>query len=874
MRRIKKGLFLLLLFCSFRTILFAQNKKIDSLFSVLKTAKEDTTRINTLIHISSQFAILRKNPEIKKYAEEALSIVTENESKGLISKTILKGKANAYMYIGRFYYHTGNYQQALKNYQTAQKIYEDIGNKRGIAVIYLNRGNVYLGQNNQTEALKNFETTLKIAEEIKDTSMILGCYSNIGVVYDRQSNYPEALKIHLAALKLREESGDKAGVAQSYNNIGSVYGNQRNYKDALKNFQVALKIYEEIGDKYGIADFYNNVGFIYFNQGNIAEAIKNYFFALKTYEKIGDKSRTAIVYANIAPLYFNQNNYPEALKNHQAAAKLWEEMGNKKRFADSHGNIGIIYVKQGDYSKALENFQLSLSLYQEVSDKQGIARIHANFADIYFQQGNYAESLKSYLLAIKLSTEIDDKVGLAAGYGNVAEVYMIFKKYTEADEYLQKSMTLAKEIRYVTFIKNNYQAKAKLDSATGNYKGAYENHKLYILHRDSLVNEENTKKILQAQMQYDFDKKEDSLKFMQAVTDEQLKRQTLLAQQQYQSILLNEKELALLNKEKEIQHLAYLQTQSDLEIEQAKRTENEKQLMITSQEKKLQQIRLDLQASQLSLQEKDLQAKKTQRNILIAGTFVLLLLSFFIYRNSQNHLKLNKLYRVSAEKQMAELQLQSLRAQLNPHFMFNSLNAIQELIVMEENEKSQSYLERFAQLLRQLLDNANQPFIPLRKEINFLELYLSLESLRLPDLKYSITIDPELKAENITIPNMMLQPYIENALWHGLQHKQGEKKLKLHISRQNGAVRYTIMDNGVGRKKAEEMKSLYRKEHRSKGMELLSQRFDLLSQEYGQNITTTITDLTENGDAAGTLVEITVPASLSEKLFKSEETER
>jgi len=214
---------------------------------------------------------------------------------------------------------------------------------------------------------------------------------------------------------------------------------------------------------------------------------------------------------------------------------------------------------------------------------------------------------------------------------------------------------------------------------------------------------------------------------------------------------------------------------------------------------------------------------------------------------------------------MVELQLQSLRAQLNPHFMFNSLNAIQELIVMEENEKSQSYLERFAQLLRQLLDNANEPFVPLKKEINFLELYLSLESLRIPDIQYSIQVDPQLNTEKIVTPNMMLQPFIENALWHGLQHKHGEKKLQLHISRQNGSVQYEIKDNGVGRKKAEELKSLYRKEHRSKGMELLSQRFDLLSQEYGQDIKTKITDLTENGDAAGTLVEISVPASLFEQ---------
>jgi len=184
--------------------------------------------------------------------------------------------------------------------------------------------------------------------------------------------------------------------------------------------------------------------------------------------------------------------------------------------------------------------------------------------------------------------------------------------------------------------------------------------------------------------------------------------------------------------------------------------------------------------------------------------------------------------------------------------------------VMEENELSQSYLERFARLLRILLENADQPFIPLRKEIDFLELYLSLESLRIPDLQYSIEVDPLLDVEKTMMPNMTLQPYIENALWHGLQNKQGEKKLQLHIYRQNGMLHYEIRDNGVGRKNAAELKSLYRKEHHSKGMELLSKRFSLLSKEYGQDIQTNVTDVIDNGNVAGTLVEMTVPSFLSE----------
>jgi LytS/YehU family sensor histidine kinase len=214
---------------------------------------------------------------------------------------------------------------------------------------------------------------------------------------------------------------------------------------------------------------------------------------------------------------------------------------------------------------------------------------------------------------------------------------------------------------------------------------------------------------------------------------------------------------------------------------------------------------------------------------------------------------------------MAELELQSLRTQLNPHFMFNSLNAIQELILLEDNERSHIYLSRFSKLLRILLENAALPFIPLSKEISFLSLYLSLENLRIPDLIFSIDVDPEIDPEAVLIPNMMLQPYIENAIWHGLSHKKANRQLKVAVTRKEDTLVFSVGDNGVGRKKAHELKSSYRKGHNSKGMELLSRRFNLLSKEYGAIITINFTDLAEGDQATGTLVEITIPSSLSEQ---------
>ncbi|HUS03880.1 MAG TPA: hypothetical protein VMY77_19200, partial [Chitinophagaceae bacterium] len=127
-----------------------------------------------------------------------------------------------------------------------------------------------------------------------------------------------------------------------------------------------------------------------------------------------------------------------------------------------------------------------------------------------------------------------------------------------------------------------------------------------------------------------------------------------------------------------------------------------------------------------------------------------------------------------------------------------------------------------------------------------------------------ISSDPSLNAEKIVIPNMILQPYIENAIWHGLAHKEKDKQLQIRIYKENGTVNYQIQDNGVGRKRSAELKSLFRKNHQSKGMELLSKRFKLLNEEYSSDITTTISDVIKNNEVEGTLVTIKVPVKLSE----------
>ena len=265
------------------------------------------------------------------------------------------------------------------------------------------------------------------------------------------------------------------------------------------------------------------------------------------------------------------------------------------------------------------------------------------------------------------------------------------------------------------------------------------------------------------------------------------------------------------------------------------------------------------------LKQEQLRSEKQQaNNLLLMGLIFFAMISVFVFLYlRQKHEKKAAIEKAETIHQMAELELQSLRSQLNPHFMFNSLNSIQTLIMKEQTDKSQSYLSRFARLLRMLLDNADKPFVSLGKEIELLQLYLSLESLRVPDMQYSISTDPVLDTDQILIPNMILQPYVENAIWHGLSHKETDKQLQIRIFRENGTINYEIEDNGVGRKKAGELKSLFRKQHQSKGMELLSKRIELLNREYSSFIQTEVSDVLKNKEVAGTLVSIKVPLPLS-----------
>jgi ligand-binding sensor domain-containing protein/anti-sigma regulatory factor (Ser/Thr protein kinase) len=217
--------------------------------------------------------------------------------------------------------------------------------------------------------------------------------------------------------------------------------------------------------------------------------------------------------------------------------------------------------------------------------------------------------------------------------------------------------------------------------------------------------------------------------------------------------------------------------------------------------------------------------------------------------------------KAAIQQQLTELESKALRAQMNPHFIFNSLNAIQELIVTENVTAAYDYLSKFSKLLRLVLNNSEKSLIPLADEITMLQLYLELESLRFrKSFTYKIDVANSLDAESMLVPPLLLQPFIENAVWHGLMLKEGEKNLSLHIRQQSGEILCVVEDNGIGRKKSAEIKAqkLGAVHLESKGLKLSQHRISLL-QLNGKKGSVKIEDLYENNEATGTRVSIQLP---------------
>jgi serine phosphatase RsbU (regulator of sigma subunit) len=381
-------------------------------------------------------------------------------------------------------------------------------------------------------ALYYTNQALQLAQQLEFKKGIANSYIYIIHIYYVQGKYDEVLKNCLTAQKTIQEIGDKIKLSEIYSYRGEAYLGQANYSKALENYLIAIRIADEVNDKKRSARLNINIAYLYQAQDNFPETLKYILISLKLREEIRDSIGIANCYNNLGTIYYMQKNYVEALNSYTSSLKIEEKLKNKKGLAICSNNIGLIYQTQGNYSLALKNYFTSLDLaWGESNDIETEAS--QNIGNIYLLQKKYAEALNYLSKSLTISEKIGSKYYAATSYISLGELQTKLKDLKLAKIYLNKALLYGNEMGSKFHLVNCYRVLVEIDSIQGNWKAAYQHHKLYMVYRDSIEDADNEKNVLEMTLNHRFEKKEIEIKAenkkQQAIAEEKNRRQKAIS---------------------------------------------------------------------------------------------------------------------------------------------------------------------------------------------------------------------------------------------------------------------------------------------------------------------------------------------------------
>ena len=499
----------------------------DSLIESLDNATE-RGKIEIFNQLSEYYHTQKQSEKALQYAEEAYKLTNETPYN--------KEKAQSLLSMATAHIQLGNYQTAKELNEKAFKIFDGMNDIKEVAKVFNNFSSIYnrLKQYDKVEFFLNKE--LDIYKRLNDVDKIIKTYKNLGTLYLMLTDYEKSLDFYLKQINLVKKHKSELELADSYNNVAFLYDKWGKYNKALDYNIKQLVIYEGIGDSTKIASSKIDIGKIYFDLENYDKAVESYQSALDIYQKLGDSSHSARVYTNLGAVYYDMEEYQKALSYYQKSLQLVESTGAKKGKSILLNNIGLIYKKLGNYEKAMDYCKRSLELKEVMGNDQ----------------------LKIYPLV------------------SIGEIYMNTGNYSLAENYALQGLKLAQKVQKNYLIKDAYYLLYDINQSAGNYKKALDYHRSYAAIKDSILNEETSKRIAELQIKYETDKK--VLENQQKTKENQILRNTNQRQLIYfivislLSIILI---IVLLNRYRNKQKANTLLTQKNKQIvEQHKELEN------------------------------------------------------------------------------------------------------------------------------------------------------------------------------------------------------------------------------------------------------------------------------------------------------------
>lgn len=560
----------------------------------------------------------------------------------------------------------------------------------------------------------------------------------------------------------------------------------------------------------------NQLGTKFRNISQYRKAIDLHQKALDVATK-ADNLEFRVFSLNMMGVVYRRNDaIKTALDYNQEALELAETVENpsnglKRSINVSLNGIGNIYQTLEQYDLAIAQFRKSMKLEGELGNKRGLAVNHQNIGECLEEQGKLEEALKNYRVALAYDEEIGSQRGRAICKNSIAHVYIKQKKLPEALEILRPTLKEAEATGDMLIITDVYINLGWTLMQLQNYKEAQENLRtgLNLAKKHNLPSATSRAYDLLSELSYSKRDFKDALGYYKEA-------------QRLDNEISNDRNLRYVN---------------DMII----RYDTEKksnQIEVLAKENEIVKLKL----------------RKNRTSLLVGGIALALLggILYILYRQ----------YQLGNEKKLLTLEQSMLRSQMNPHFLFNSLNSIKLYIINNEKKNAVHYLNKFSKLVRKILEASSLKEIPLAEELETVELYMNIENIRFSnEINFEITVDEDIDVHTIKIPSLILQPFLENALWHGLSSKEGEKIVKLKVSRENDRfINILIIDNGVGRETAEKIKARKVLKRKSVGIEITKERLSNFSKDYENSFDVKIVDLyDEKENPLGTKVVLRIP---------------
>ncbi|MGB6152374.1 MAG: tetratricopeptide repeat protein [Pricia sp.] len=560
----------------------------------------------------------------------------------------------------------------------------------------------------------------------------------------------------------------------------------------------------------------NELGRAYRNTSQYDAAIDLHLEALAVSEKADNLDMRVYSLNNLGVVYRRIFSIRTAMDYNQEALELAETVENpsvslKRSINVSINSIGNLYLMLNQYDEAIVYFERSVELESELGNTLGLAVNYQNIGKCYEEKGNLNQALEKYLASLDYNEQIDNDMGRVICKTSIAQIYLKQNRSKEALRLLEPVLPLAQKLGDGFLIAPVYIVMGWAQMEMGAYSNAENNlvqgsdlaQRYKLSDRFSQANHLMSKLFAKTG---DY-KKALEVKLEAVAIDEKM---------------FNEGTVRYVND-------ILFRYNSD-------KTMNDVQLL--AQENEMYQMEL----------------RTTRTTLLISGIALALLAGIFyiLYRQ----------YQLKNEKKVLTLEQSMLRSQMNPHFLFNSLNSIKLYIINNEQKNAVHYLNKFSKLVRKILESSSIREIPLAEELETVELYMTIENIRFSDeINFNIHIDEQIDTHTIRVPSLILQPFLENALWHGLSSKEGAKNITIAVTKaKKEYINIAITDNGIGRAAAEEIKHNKVLKRKSVGIDITKERLANFAKDYQNSFYLEIVDLfNEDGTAGGTKVILHLP---------------